>query len=98
MHGRTYRRIFGRIARKEPTTPLNLLKTKNRRLAERVGFVPRTASGTRAGRSLKSTRSDQTRLGEFGGEGGIRTHVPLTGQDAFEAPPLRPLRYLSVSC
>src|SRR5262249_16154758 len=25
-----------------------------------------------------------------------RTHVPLTGQDAFEAPPLRPLRYLSV--
>src|SRR4030095_9349731 len=31
-----------------------------------------------------------------GGEGGIRTHVPLTGQDAFEAPPLRPLRYLSV--
>jgi hypothetical protein len=32
----------------------------------------------------------------IGGEGGIRTHVPLTGQDAFEAPPLRPLRYLSV--
>src|SRR5262245_48548463 len=31
-----------------------------------------------------------------GGEGGIRTHVPHTGQDAFEAPPLRPLRYLSV--
>ena len=30
-----------------------------------------------------------------GGEGGIRTHVPLTRQDAFEAPPLRPLRYLS---
>src|SRR4029450_7524145 len=33
---------------------------------------------------------------EAGGEGGIRTHVPITGQDAFEAPPLRPLRYLSV--
>ena len=32
-----------------------------------------------------------------GGEGGIRTHVPVTRQDAFEAPPLRPLRYLSVS-
>src|SRR5436189_3021350 len=29
--------------------------------------------------------------GKVGGEGGIRTHVPLTGQDAFEAPPLRPL-------
>jgi hypothetical protein len=34
-------------------------------------------------------------LNEDGGEGGIRTPVPLTGQDAFEAPPLRPLRYLS---
>ena len=32
---------------------------------------------------------------EVGGEGGIRTHVPVTRQDAFEAPPLRPLRYLS---
>jgi hypothetical protein len=32
-----------------------------------------------------------------GGEGGIRTHVPVTRQDAFEAPPLRPLRYLSVT-
>ena len=33
--------------------------------------------------------------GVGGGEGGIRTHVPVTRQDAFEAPPLRPLRYLS---
>src|SRR5580765_3545169 len=32
---------------------------------------------------------------KVGGEGGIRTPVPLAGQDAFEAPPLRPLRYLS---
>src|SRR5438128_10640505 len=31
-----------------------------------------------------------------GGEGGIRTHVPVTRQHAFEARPLRPLRYLSV--
>src|SRR5450759_2309011 len=31
-----------------------------------------------------------------GGEGGIRTPVPITRQDAFEAPPLRPLRYLSL--
>ena len=30
-----------------------------------------------------------------GGEGGIRTHVPVTRQIAFEAIPLRPLRYLS---
>src|ERR1700730_6446573 len=30
------------------------------------------------------------------GEGGIRTHVPVTRQHAFEARPLRPLRYLSV--
>ena len=35
------------------------------------------------------------RLAKAGGEGGIRTPVPLTRQDAFEAPPLRPLRYLS---
>ena len=34
-------------------------------------------------------------LKKDGGEGGIRTHVPLARQDAFEAPPLRPLRYLS---
>src|SRR5262245_60367835 len=32
----------------------------------------------------------------YGGEGGIRTPVPVTRQDAFEAPPLRPLRYLSL--
>ena len=37
----------------------------------------------------------ENRQFEFGGEGGIRTHVPVTRQDAFEAPPLRPLRYLS---
>ena len=30
-----------------------------------------------------------------GGEGGIRTPVPVTRQDAFEEPPLRPLRYIS---
>ncbi len=35
--------------------------------------------------------------GVGGGEGGIRTHVPVTRQDAFEAPPLRPLRYLSAT-
>src|SRR6188508_1408184 len=39
--------------------------------------------------------SEASVLAHVGGEGGIRTHVPLTGQDAFEAPPLRPLRYLS---
>src|SRR5688572_14153774 len=51
-------------------------------------FVPPTLSpSTPSRRALKL---------EIGGEGGIRTHVPLTGQDAFEAPPLRPLRYLSV--
>src|SRR5688572_30952015 len=37
----------------------------------------------------------ETSVSEDGGEGGIRTHVPVTRQDAFEAPPLRPLRYLS---
>ena len=36
------------------------------------------------------------RRAKVGGEGGIRTPVPVTRQDAFEAPPLRPLRYLSI--
>ena len=48
-------------------------------------------------RALRVTVPGSERLAKDGGEGGIRTHVPLTGQDAFEAPPLRPLRYLSVS-
>src|SRR5215203_3030689 len=48
--------------------------------------------------SRQNKRACMCRLsGDGGGEGGIRTPVPLTRQDAFEAPPLRPLRYLSVS-
>ncbi len=35
------------------------------------------------------------RLKGRGGEGGIRTHVGVAPQPAFEAGPLRPLRYLS---
>jgi hypothetical protein len=49
------------------------------------------ATPTKAGKSLFLSI-----LG-FGGEGGIRTHVPVTRQAAFEAAPLRPLRYLSAS-
>src|SRR5437867_12779824 len=45
--------------------------------------------------SLSQTRVDGGG-GGVGGEGGIRTHVPVTRQHAFEARPLRPLRYLSV--
>src|SRR5688572_31372409 len=44
-----------------------------------------------------STRRRRAESESNGGEGGIRTHVPVTRQDAFEAPPLRPLRYLSYS-
>ena len=44
---------------------------------------------------LPSVARSHFRRAKDGGEGGIRTHVPLTRQDAFEAPPLRPLRYLS---
>ena len=50
--------------------------------------------GLRSGPVIRSCERSE-RLAKDGGEGGIRTHVPLTGQDAFEAPPLRPLRYLS---
>src|SRR5690242_558023 len=72
----------------------------HRRLAEtdvRLRGVCRfgeTDFGDRLAR-LDEARS-HVRRAKSGGEGGIRTHVPLTGQDAFEAPPLRPLRYLSV--
>jgi hypothetical protein len=45
--------------------------------------------------SRRSSRRIHARAKEDGGEGGIRTPVPVTRQDAFEAPPLRPLRYLS---
>jgi hypothetical protein len=41
-------------------------------------------------------RAARWRPFKVGGEGGIRTPVPVTRQDAFEAPPLRPLRYLSL--
>ncbi len=48
----------------------------------------------------QSTRKHPINTGvlrsKVGGEGGIRTPVRITPQDAFEAPPLRPLRYLSV--
>src|SRR5438105_1341509 len=50
------------------------------------------------GQSRRSSRrgnSKRARAKADGGEGGIRTHVPLTRQIAFEAIPVRPLRYLS---
>src|SRR5687767_10683087 len=70
-------------------------------MAEREGFVRLRAKrfgGTSAVRNHPAVaRLDRSRAKENGGEGGIRTHVPVTRQDAFEAPPLRPLRYLSGS-
>ena len=38
----------------------------------------------------------QTQSG--GGDGGIRTHVPISGQNDFESFSLRPLRYISIFC
>src|SRR5437762_304740 len=52
----------------------------------------RAAESENGSRKLAWTKSRKS-----GGEGGIRTHVPVTRQDAFEASPLRPLRYLSVA-
>ncbi len=73
-----------------------------RRRQTSVYRAARTAARTSTERTPKSQRANthtwETRLvaqRKDGGEGGIRTPVPLTGQDAFEAPPLRPLRYLS---
>src|SRR5205814_2426533 len=47
-------------------------------------------------RDLRTWKRPRGAAFKNGGEGGIRTPVPVTRQDAFEAPPLRPLRYLSV--
>ena len=79
-----------RVAPKEPTWPAKSLKTKDRRADERVLDHPTWPSADCSSMQIL----DNERL--IGGEGGIRTHVPVTRQDAFEAPPLRPLRYLSV--
>src|SRR5436190_10566831 len=67
-------------------------------MAEREGFEPAGDERPRvAARPRVLTEPPTTeRSEEDGGEGGIRTPVPVTRQDAFEAPPLRPLRYLSV--
>ena len=59
----------------------------HRATAHCSGLTARTKAPTHGGK--------QTRQSDIGGEGAIRTHVPLARQDAFEAPPLRPLRYLS---
>ena len=48
-------------------------------------------------RGAEPSRSSREARAKAGGEGGIRTPVPVTRQDAFEAPPLRPLRYLSLT-
>ena len=58
------------------------------------GRLQRAAGELQRPRESASAPATERR-DEGGGEGGIRTHVPVTRQDAFEAPPLRPLRYLS---
>ena len=70
--------------------------SKRRRILAKKGFGEDGSDV--AARFIVTTRAHSVdqEPAENGGEGGIRTHVPITGQDAFEAPPLRPLRYLSV--
>ena len=53
---------------------------------------PEAHASERVGESEGRSPSEEKKVG---GEGGIRTPVRITPQDAFEAPPLRPLRYLS---
>ena len=57
-------------------------------------FACGTPSAGLPSRSSGRRKASRT-AAKAGGEGGIRTPVPVTRQDAFEAPPLRPLRYLS---
>ena len=66
---------------------------RERALSDGRAFHDARTTRWPASRSQRAKRAD---LAKAGGEGGIRTHVPVTRQDAFEAPPLRPLRYLSV--
>src|SRR5689334_18652098 len=67
-------------------------------MAERVGFGRPCRAEAEAWRQERSPEPPSTETQSVegnGGEGGIRTHVPVTRQTAFEAVPLRPLRYLS---
>ena len=44
----------------------------------------------------KQIKKRQIQRLNFGGDGGIRTHVPVPRQTHFECVPLRPLRYVSM--
>ena len=90
---------------RRPPDPVSGARSRRGRESGSVRARLRTSAGTalenggpNAGLApYKSTnpfiRNDLQKVS--GGEGGIRTHVPVSRQDAFEAPPLRPLRYLS---
>ena len=58
--------------------------------------VPTSVSESGDALEAHAHRQRPSKSEGVGGEGGIRTHVPVTRQHAFEARPLRPLRYLSV--
>src|SRR6476659_7644302 len=64
--------------------------------AQRALDLPTEAASAVSARLANRSRERSERQAKVGGEGGIRTPVPVTRQDAFEAPPLRPLRYLTV--
>ena len=68
----------------------------NARCARGFGGQPSPDAHPARWPASRSQRAQRAVLAKAGGEGGIRTPVPVTRQDAFEAPPLRPLRYLSV--
>src|SRR6476469_2189561 len=65
--------------------------------AQRALDLPTEAASAASARLANRSRERSEREAKVGGEGGIRTPVPVTRQDAFEAPPLRPLRYLSLT-
>jgi hypothetical protein len=98
---RTSRRYGGSHRVSAPSTIARSEFTSERRwLAERVGFVHLRA--TRYGGSHRVSAPSTIARSEFTSERrwmaervGFEPTCPC-GQDAFEAPPLRPLRYLSV--
>ena len=89
VHGTV--RSFGSVRRKIDRPP-----SPGARFARGTGGQPSQDARTFRRPASRRQRTKRAVWAKAGGEGGIRTHVPVTRQDAFEAPPLRPLRYLSV--
>ena len=94
FQGRSFVKFFGRPPKTNEIIA-SLLYRAVCGIGGEGGIRAKSRYAKRIVQCLKTARRANSRNARIGGEGGIRTHVPVTRQDAFEAPPLRPLRYLS---